>query len=99
MPDELRDEDLADFVSIGQAARLVPSPKTGRRTHTSTIRRWVRQGKLEGRKRGRWLFVRRSHLLAMLQPVPVTPPKPPASRADGTAEAWALEVLRRRGAV
>jgi hypothetical protein len=65
--------------------RLVKSPRA-RPTAHSTIIRWIRSGKIEGRKRGCYWFVNREQLLAVLQPVAVEKAgpghaiKPPSDR-------------------
>ena len=57
-------EDYDDWIPAKLACSLI-RPARGRKTHLSTLYRWVLAGRLEFRKRGRWLFVRRSEVLAM----------------------------------
>jgi hypothetical protein len=67
-----------DLISLAEAATLVVPLSPGRPTSPSTIRRWIRQGKLRGweiRPRGRdgratW-GVSRAELLSFIRPVPV----------------------------
>lgn len=72
-------QTLRDWIPLCEAAQLVPSPRSGKRTHLSTIYRWINAGRLECRRNGRWRFVRRLDVLALLQPDrprprPATPP-------------------------
>lgn len=60
-----------DYVSLSQAAKLLPSPRAGKRTHISTLWRWVLSGKLPAVKRGRYYFVRVCDLEQMSRPVEV----------------------------
>ena len=83
------------WIPLCEAAKLVPSPRPGRGTHLSTLYRWVKSGRLEARRNGRWLFVRREDVLGLLQPVPVVrprPPEPPPPEAHD--DGWAMRVLR-----
>ncbi len=99
MPEELHDEDLADWVCVAAAARLLPSPHSGKRTHLSTIYRLINSGKLECRKRGRWKFVRRSAVVALLQPVDPPARNPPMPLASKKVQDWAEAVLKKHRAV
>lgn len=92
--------DSADWIPVGEAARLVPSPRSGKRTAIATIVRWILTGKLTGWKRGRWWFVRRSEVLCVGMPSPVAsaPPLPELPRGrtasqHDAAQAWAQKVL------
>lgn len=105
---ETTPEDLADWIPAAAAARLVPSPR-GKRTAISTIYRMVADGRLAGWTRAqnggqkgprKWLFVRRSEVLALLTPVPrprqVTPQV--ASAEERAAEdRWTKATLARFG--
>lgn len=60
-----------DLISTTEAARLIPSGQPGRKTHTSTIVRWVKQGRLRGWRRGSRLLVSQAEVYALLRPEPV----------------------------
>lgn len=64
-------ETIHDYISLSEAARRLPSPRAGKRTHISTLWRWVLSGKLPAVRRGRWYFVRVCDLEAMSQPVKI----------------------------
>ena len=83
------------WISTMEAARLVPSPRG--KTHPATIVRWIMAGKLEGRRRGRWYFVRRRDVLALLhgEPVPVRQPVPDGRPAK--VQPWSRRVLKEMG--
>lgn len=94
----------AEYVSLVEAAKLVPSPKPGKRTHVNTVRRWCRSGRVRSYRRGRWLFVKVEDLLAAATPQEVTPQpaegKPRSRAQQASAEerqrkAW--ERLRAQG--
>lgn len=81
-----------DWIGLAEAATLVRSPRPGKKTHLSTLYRWIAEGKLPCWRRGRWRFVRRADLLALACPVPCT-----QSPARSPAEERALqEQLQRR---
>lgn len=88
--------DPHDWINATEAAKLVP-PARGKRTHTSTIIRLIHSGRLEGRKRGHYYFVRRQDVIELLEPLPSkepggqVPQKPPPMRASDRA------ILKRAG--
>lgn len=97
----MSDTDLPDdLLPFSAAVRLVPSPRPGRGTHLSTIYRWCNTGRLRFWRQGRWRYVSRSELLALIRPAG---PKRKTAVGPGPAEeaarnqAWAEEVLRQAG--
>lgn len=90
------DDQPRDLISTREAAGLVPSPR-GSRTHLSTVLRWVLTGKVRGWRRGKWWFVSKAEVLALLVPVdPAAPPAPARVKTvkEKDAEARALWVRR-----
>lgn len=72
------------YVSLAEAATLVPSPRLGKQTNVCTLHRWVNSGKLAAVRRGRWYFVRVSDLEAMMQPANPQPRPPVISTRQQT---------------
>jgi hypothetical protein len=81
-------------ISLAEAARGVPAGRNGKRTHLSTILRWILQGakgpggvrvKLEGlRLGGRWMTSREAlqrFAEALTPDLAGKPPRPPRSPA------------------
>lgn len=97
-PNDRRDTiDPTEWISTTEAARLMPSPRR-KKTHPSTIVRWVLSGRLEGRRRGQWWFVRRADVLALLTRfTPAGKLKLPPANSVPTTPQWALDVLDRAG--
>lgn len=50
-PDGVLDELGVEWIPIRRAATLVKSPHCGKQTHVNTVRRWIRQGRLDSRRR------------------------------------------------
>lgn len=63
-----------DLIPIAEAPRYLPSPRPGKKTALSTVYRKVREGVLRCWRQGRWRFVSRSELLALMQPAAVQTP-------------------------
>lgn len=78
-------ETPGDLIGLADAARLVPSSRAGKRTHVSTIWRWVQGGRLRGWKLGRLTFVSKGELLGLFKPV--------QTRQD--RDRWTRETLER----
>jgi hypothetical protein len=65
--------DFHDWIPLSEAAKLYPSPRTGRNTHPNTILRWIATGKIKGRKsRSGFWYVRRSEVIELLKPAPAS---------------------------
>jgi excisionase family DNA binding protein len=60
--------DAEDVIPISQAAKLLPSHVPGRKIHIRTIYRWISEGKLTAVRRGRYYFVTRASVLALMRP-------------------------------
>src|SRR5205823_1974309 len=58
----------AGLVSMAAAVRLLPSCRPGKRMHISTLYRWISEGRLSCWKIGRWRYVSRAELLALVKP-------------------------------
>jgi len=89
-----------DLLSLPEAARLVPSPRAGRRCHRSTLKRWIFQGELPGYRRGRYWYVSRAELLAYVGPVRADVPLRPEAMARAEASQRARQTdqeLRKAG--
>lgn len=54
------------WIGSATAARMIPSPRPGKNTHISTVIRLIKAGRLKGRQRGRWWFVRLADVLALI---------------------------------
>jgi hypothetical protein len=90
-----------EWIGLREAAGLVPSPRPGKKTHISTVFRWCEAGKLECRRRGRWWFVRRADVLALLTETPGRKPDatpgPSRRQQRGRSREWAKRVLDAAG--
>jgi hypothetical protein len=87
--------DLQEWISLAEAARLVPSPLPGRKTAISSVWRWARKYKWPTLRRGCYTFVRRSDVLGLFQLE-----RPPAVVARGRGHAkWTERVLKQAGLV
>lgn len=60
--------------SFAEVARLVPSPRAGKRTQIKTLHRWKNAGLLKARRRGRFWFVTGLELLRLLGRDDSSPP-------------------------
>jgi len=94
------DDAQLTWLPVAAAVRLpfLQSPRPGKKTHLSTVYRWVRSGKVRAYKRGCWLFVCVENLEALVRPV--VPRRrgagPPPAGAPQTSE-WARRVLDEAG--
>jgi excisionase family DNA binding protein len=81
--------DLGEWMALTRAAQLLD-------LHTGTLRRWIREGRLRAKKRGRFWFVRRDEVRALLREPESKPRSKPVipTGAVQTPE-WCKEVLRR----
>lgn len=82
-----------DWISTTEAAKLLPSPR-GKRTSTGAIIRWIKAGKLQGKRRGRWWFIRRSEVLAMMGDVVIENGE---AKVRVKSSAFTKSVLRHAG--
>ncbi len=92
----------SDWITLAQAAALVPSPRRGKKTHVSTLLRWILQGKLAGYRRGRWWMIRRQELLDLIEPTEVVPCRLPATagelkRRQRELDQWTAATLKKHG--
>ena len=55
-----------DWLPAAAAARLIPSPRAGKRTCTQTVVRLIQAGLIDGHRRGRWWFASRPSVLAFV---------------------------------
>src|SRR4051812_15530748 len=86
--------DLSDWVPLAEAARLLPSCRPGKRVHIATLYRGIARGELECWRIGRWRYVRRGEVLALLRPdapaggaaVPVPPKRLTRRQAEKARE-------------
>lgn len=86
------------WVSLAEAARRLPSPRPGKRTHVSTIFRIARREGLEIRRLGKWRYVRWQDIVRLFV-VDRRAPKAanPPLRRQSRVPAWVDESLRRHG--
>jgi len=83
-------------ISLAEAARSVPAARNGKRTHLSTILRWILQGarapgggrvKLEGVRLGnRWMTSRQALQRFAERLTPSQEPPPPSPRSPAARE-------------
>lgn len=89
------------LMSLNQVARLIPSTRRGRVTHTSTLLRWIRRGS-RGRKLdavrigGNW-FTSIEAVGRFAEPAPSDTPDAPRSRSDAARVARTEEALAQFG--
>ena len=60
--------ELANWISLSEAAARLPSPRFGKRTHKSTVLRLVRRHGLEIRRRDMYAFVYWPAIVELLKP-------------------------------
>jgi|ERR1700721_454592 len=96
--------DASEWMPIAEVVQLLPSCRPGKRLHLSTVHRWVSQGRLEARRQGRWLFVRREDVMRLMEPVETRPAPQERKQAQNKADRlreqqreWAAKVLRDAG--
>ncbi len=70
----------SDWITLSEASRLLAVANI--RVSASTLGRWAREGRIQSTRPGRFVYVRRSQIRAMLQPrgrggVPDVPLPPP----------------------
>lgn len=81
----------ADLIGLCEAAGLLPCRKPGRRAHASTVYRWVAEGKLRGWRLGRYWYVSRADVLALVTPATtVVPPAAPPAQDEAARKLRAL---------
>ncbi len=56
----------SDWITLAQASAIFASANI--RVSTSTLGRWVREGRIQSTRPGRQIYVRRSQIRAMLLP-------------------------------
>ncbi len=56
----------SDWMTLTEASRLLASGNI--RVSTATLGRWAREGRIQSTRPGRFVYVRRSQIRAMLQP-------------------------------
>lgn len=82
------DDIPGDIISIREACSLLPSSRPGRSLNIATMTRWILKGRLRGWRQGRFWFVARSDVVALLQAhVP---------NESATDQLTAMETQRRR---
>jgi hypothetical protein len=96
--------EITDWLTVRQACKLLPSPRTGRELNWRTMLRWILEGRLRGWRNGRWWYVRKCDVLALPQQVSPTTLQPAVKRPakpDGKPKtsAWAMKVLKEAGYV
>jgi len=94
LAEELTADDLADLISLSEAAALLPSPRRGKKTNQATIFRKVQDGTLQGFRRGPYTFVRRSELPKLFSAVQTKQPRGASRRSPRTARQ--RELVRQR---
>jgi hypothetical protein len=62
MPFLLPEIDPAAFYTVEEAAALLPSKQGGRTVHPNTVKRWVREGRIQVTPIGGAVFVRGDEL-------------------------------------
>ena len=84
-------QDLANWVSLSEAAARLPSPRTGKRTHASTVRRLAVKHGLQMLRRGAYKFVYWPDVVKLFQPVSLLRPGPPCGRTRAARRTLAQE--------
>lgn len=90
-------DELGEWVSLAEAARMLPSPRAGKKTHLSTIYRLAAKHKLPLMRRGRWLFLRKADLGRLFTREPIVETK--AVKPSKQTERWAQGVLKKAGII
>lgn len=94
-PDDL---DLSEWIPLAEAARRLPSPRPGKKTHVATIYRLCVRHNLTVMRRGPWRFVRWVEVRALFQPERRIE-LPPTLRQERRNKEWADQVLRNAGII
>jgi hypothetical protein len=88
------------LVSLSEACRMIVSPRPGKKTHLSTIYRWILDGRLPAVRRGRWWFVRVSDIMRLNVEFTARPRASlpiATTRQERAAQKWTDETLARFG--
>lgn len=94
--------DLHNWISLSEAAARLPSPRTGKRTHSSTVFRLAKKHGLQMLKRGPYRFVFWPAVLEILQPDQPASPRPQremGARRSLAQDRRTQESLRRHGVI
>jgi hypothetical protein len=101
-PNAAAEDDIPDdLIPTCMAIKIIPSPRTGKKTNLATLYRWMAKGRLRWWKNGRYRFVSRREVLRLLVPGKpgVQAPAPTPGEVRRRNEATTNATLERLGII